>query len=107
VIDRVDNMILSGGENVYPEEVQQALKDHPGVRDAGVVGIPDEEWGHLVVAAVAADEGVTEAELEEHCKAHDTLADFKRPRRYRFVDELPRTATGTLVRGDVEALFEA
>ena len=106
VIDRVDNMILSGGENVYPEEVQQALKDHPAVRDAGVVGLPDEQWGQLVVAAVVASGDVTEEELEEHCKAHDTLADFKRPRRYVFADELPKTATGTLVRGEVDEMFD-
>ena len=105
VIDRVDNMIVSGGENVYPEEVQHALKDHPGVVDAGVVGLPDEEWGHVVAAAVAAADDVTEEDLDEHCLSHDTLARFKRPRRYVFVDELPRTATGTLVRGEVVDMF--
>ena len=107
VIDRVDNMIISGGENVYPEEVQQALKDHPAVRDAGVVGLPDDRWGHLVAAAIEARDEVTEEELDAHCKEHDTLADFKRPRRYVFVDELPRTATGTLVKGDVVDMFDA
>ncbi|HKJ58200.1 MAG TPA: AMP-binding protein [Halobacteriales archaeon] len=107
VIDRVDNMLVSGGENIYPEEVQRALKDHPGVIDAGVVGLPDEEWGQVVAAAVATDGDVNEEELDEHCRDHDTLASFKRPRRYVFVDEVPRTATGTLVRGEVEAMFEA
>ena len=107
VIDRVDNMILSGGENVYPEEVQHALKDHPRVVDAGVVGVPDETWGQVVAAAVVADEDVTEDALDAHCREHDTLADFKRPRRYVFVAELPRTATGTLVRDEVEELFES
>ena len=106
VVDRVDNMIVSGGENVYPEEVQQALKEHPQVRDAGVVGLPDETWGQLVAAAVVVDGDVGEEELDEHCLAHDTLAKFKRPRRYVLVDELPRTATGTLVRGEVEDYFE-
>jgi fatty-acyl-CoA synthase len=106
VIDRVDNMIVSGGENVYPEEVQRALRDHPGVTDAGVIGLPDERWGEMVAAAVVVEGGVTEADLDEHCRAHDTLPDFKRPRRYVFVDDLPRTATGTLVRGEVEELFE-
>jgi fatty-acyl-CoA synthase len=106
VVDRVDNMIVSGGENVYPEEVQRALKDHPGVLDAGVVGLPDEEWGEVVAAAVATDGDVTEEVLDEHCRNHDTLADFKRPRRYVFVDDVPRTATGTLVRGEVEEMFE-
>jgi len=106
VIDRVDNMLVSGGENIYPEEVQRALKEHPAVIDAGVVGLPDEEWGQVVAAAVATDGEVTEEELDEHCRNHDTLASFKRPRRYVFVDEIPRTATGTLVRGDVEDMFD-
>jgi len=106
VIDRVDNMIVSGGENVYPEEVQRALRDHPRVRDAGVVGLPDERWGQMVAAAVVAEAGVTEEDLDQHCRDHDTLPDFKRPRRYAFVDQLPRTATGTLVRDEVEAQFE-
>ena len=107
VIDRVDNMIISGGENVYPEEVQQALKECPGVVDAGVVGLPDEEWGQVVAAAVVTDDDeVTEETLEEHCLDHDSLARFKRPRRYVFVDELPQTATGTLVRGEVVDMFE-
>ena len=105
VVDRVDNMILSGGENVYPEEVQRALKDHPGVVDAGVVGLPDETWGQVVAAAVQTEGDVTEEDLEEHCLAHDVHSDFKRPRRYVFVDEIPRTATGTLVRGEVEDMF--
>ena len=105
VVDRVDNMIVSGGENVYPEEVQRALKDHPDVIDAGVVGLPDETWGQVVAAAVQAEGEVTEEDMDQHCKDHDVLADFKRPRRYVFVDEIPRTATGTLVRGDVEGMF--
>ena len=109
VIDRIDNMLVSGGENIYPEEVQRALKDHPAVRDAGVVGLPDDRWGELVAAAVVADPEVTEDDLEAHCRAHDTLADFKRPRRYVLLPpdaELPRTATGTLRRGEVEAMFD-
>ncbi|MFB6352874.1 MAG: class I adenylate-forming enzyme family protein [Halobacteriales archaeon] len=109
VIDRLDNMIISGGENIYPEEVQRALKDHSGVVDAGVVGLPDETWGQVVAAAVVAESGVTEEDLEEHCREHETLSDFKRPRRYVILptdEELPRTATGTLRRGEVEDLFE-
>ena len=106
VIDRVDNMIISGGENVYPEEVQQALKDCPGVVDAGVVGLVDEEWGQIVAAAVVADDDVDGETLDDHCLNHDSLARFKRPRRYVFVDELPKTATGTLVRGEVVDMFD-
>lgn len=106
VVDRVDNMLVSGGENVYPEEVQRALRDHPAVRDAGVVGLPDDRWGEAVAAAIATREDVTEAALDDHCRTHDDLADFKRPRRYVFVDELPRSATGTLIRDEVRAMFD-
>lgn len=107
IIDRIDNMIVSGGENIYPEEVQRAIEDHDGVREAGVVGVPDERWGEMVVAAVVVEGDVTAEALEAHCKAHDGLADFKRPRQYRFVDELPRSPTGTLLRGPVRELFDA
>jgi len=107
VIDRVDNMLVSGGENVYPEEVQRALKDHPAVLDAGVVGLPDEVWGQVVAAAVVARPDVSEETLDQHCRDHDTLADFKRPRRYVFVEAIPRTATGSLVRNEIAALFES
>lgn len=106
IIDRVDNMIISGGENVYPEEVQRALEGHPAVREAGVVGLQDDRWGEVVAAAVVAHD-VTEQELDEYCQELDTLADFKRPRKYRFVETLPRSATGTLVRGEIEEFFKA
>ncbi len=106
IIDRIDNMILSGGENIYPEEVQRALEDHPAVAAAGVVGLPDETWGQVVAAAVVAEDEVSEEALERHCRAHDTLADFKRPRRYAFVDDLPRSPTGTLLRGEVADAFD-
>ncbi|MFB6352798.1 MAG: class I adenylate-forming enzyme family protein [Halobacteriales archaeon] len=106
IVDRIDNMIVSGGENVYPAEVERALEGHPGVREAAVVGVPDETWGEMVAAAVVAADGTAE-ELEAYCVDHDELADFKRPRQYRFVDELPRTATGTLQRGEVLEWFDA
>lgn len=96
IVDRVDNMLLSGGENIYPQEVELALEDHHDVRAAAVLGLPDDEWGERVVAVVVSD-SVTSEELEEHCLAHDTLANFKRPRSYAVTSEpLPRTDTGTL-----------
>jgi acyl-CoA synthetase (AMP-forming)/AMP-acid ligase II len=88
-------MIISGGENVHPAQVEEVLNEHPGVRDSVVVGLPDPRWGELVVAyVVAADGGLTAGECDKHCQTHPMLADFKRPRAYRFVPELPRTATG-------------
>ncbi|MDZ7702501.1 MAG: AMP-binding protein [Halobacteriales archaeon] len=107
IIDRIDNMIVSGGENIYPEEVQSVLEEHPQVREAGVVGVPNETWGEMVAAAVVAEGELSTDALEAHCLEHDGLARYKRPRQYTFVDELPRSPTGTLLRGQVEELFEA
>nr|WP_256061517.1 hypothetical protein [Streptomyces sp. DfronAA-171] len=88
-------MILSGGENVHPVQVEAVLNEHPGVADAAVVGAPDPEWGQLVTAyVVRKDPEVTVADLEKHCRAHPMLAAYKRPRAYRFVDALPVTSTG-------------
>jgi acyl-CoA synthetase (AMP-forming)/AMP-acid ligase II len=100
IVGRKDDMLISGGENVHPVQVEEALAEHPGVADSIVTGLADEEWGELVVAYVRRKPGhLGDAQdaaddLDAHCKAHPGLADFKRPRRYAFVDELPYTATG-------------
>jgi acyl-CoA synthetase (AMP-forming)/AMP-acid ligase II len=95
IVGRKDDMIISGGENVQPTQVEAVLCEHPGVIDAAVVGLPDERWGEVVVAyVVRSDPHVDAAECERHCHGHPMLAAFKRPRAYRFVDELPMTATG-------------
>jgi acyl-CoA synthetase (AMP-forming)/AMP-acid ligase II len=92
VVDRKDDMIISGGENVYPTEVEDALFSHPDVDEAAVVGEPDDEWGQRVVAYVVGD--ATGEELDEHARESDALADFKRPRDYYFVEELPKNPSG-------------
>ncbi|WP_036925395.1 class I adenylate-forming enzyme family protein [Acidipropionibacterium thoenii] len=95
IVGRKDEMIISGGENVFPVQVEAVLENHPGVRQAMVVGAPDVKWGQLVVAyVVAADPDLTADDLEAHCLASEDLARYKRPRAYRFVDSLPMTATG-------------
>jgi acyl-coenzyme A synthetase/AMP-(fatty) acid ligase len=95
VVGRKDDMIISGGENVHPVQVEEVLNTHPGIADSIVVGLPDERWGELVVAyVVPAGAGVTAAEADAHCLASPMLADYKRPRAYRFVESLPRNATG-------------
>jgi fatty-acyl-CoA synthase len=97
VADRVDDMIISGGENVYPREVEDVLYEHRGVLDVAVVGEPDEKWGEKVVAfVVKKDPDVTAEELEQFCKNSDRLAPYKRPRAYYFVDALPRNASGKI-----------
>ena len=96
IVGRKDDMIISGGENVHPVQVEEVLNEHPAVADSVVVGLPDPRWGEVVVAyvQVAAGSEVTPADLDKHCRSHPMLADYKRPRLYRFVDTLPRTATG-------------
>jgi acyl-CoA synthetase (AMP-forming)/AMP-acid ligase II len=95
IVGRKGDMIISGGENVHPTQVEAVLCEHPGITDAAVVGVPDERWGERVVAyVVRSDTAVGAAECERHCHGHPMLAAFKRPRAYRFVDALPMTATG-------------
>jgi fatty-acyl-CoA synthase len=97
LVDRKKDMIISGGENVYPIEVEQVLYRHPAVSDVAVIGVPDEKWGETVVAIVVpAPDGGDEAELLEYCRAR--IAHFKCPRRVVFVDELPYTATGKVLK---------
>jgi len=94
-VEREDDMIISGGENIYPLEVENFLSKHHKVRNVAVVGTPDEKWGEIVTAfIVRADETLTEQELDRYCKESDELARYKRPRRYVFVDELPTTSSG-------------
>ncbi len=96
IVGRKDDMIISGGENIHPTQVEAVLNEHPGVADSVVVGLPDPQWGELVVAYVVASGGVPldAAELDRHSRQHPMLADYKRPRAYRFVDQIPLTATG-------------
>ena len=86
-------MYISGGENVYPAEVEAVLHEHPQVADAAVVGVPDERWGEVGVAFVVAD-GVGEDELIEWCAAR--LARYKVPTSVRFVGEIPRNSLGKI-----------
>lgn len=100
---RLDDMIVTGAENVHPAEVEAVLATSPGVRDVAVFGVPDERWGERVAAAVVAGPDVTPSGLDEHCRG-SALADFKRPRRYLIVDDLPRNATGKVQRSVLRQL---
>ena len=101
VVGRLKDMIKTGGENVSPVEVEEALVEHPGVALAAVVGVPDERWGELVVAFVvpAGDRDPSPAELADHCR--DRLSPFKVPRSWRVVDELPMTASAKVQRAEL------
>ena len=94
--DRAKDMIITGGTNVYPAEIEATLMTHPAVRDVAVIGVPDEEWGESVVAVVHADEPSDDLadELGEFCR--ERLASYKCPRRWEFRDDLPRTEAGKL-----------
>ena len=98
LVDRKSNMIISGGENIYPSEVESVLAAHPAVQDVAVIGLPDAKWGERVHAVIVVRPGQTAdaAALEAWCR--DRIAGFKRPRGYQFVDEaqMPRTATGKI-----------
>jgi long-chain acyl-CoA synthetase len=96
--DRITDMIITGGENVYPVEVENVLADHPAVADVAVVGAPHERWGETVVAMVVAAEGAapTEHDLIAFCR--ERLAHYKCPTRIDFIDELPRTPSGKVLK---------
>lgn len=99
LVDRKKNMIISGGENVYPSEVESVLGGHPGVKDVAVIGLAHEKWGESVHAVIIAHEGssVTAQELLDWCKGR--LAGYKRPQSVSLIrdDEMPRTATGKIL----------
>jgi O-succinylbenzoic acid--CoA ligase len=101
VTDRLGDMIVSGGENVLPTEVEEVLLRHPGVADAAVIGRADAEWQEAVTAVVVlrGDAEVSADELRSHCGGE--LAGFKVPKRVEFVAELPRTASGKLMRREL------
>jgi acyl-CoA synthetase (AMP-forming)/AMP-acid ligase II len=96
LVDRKKDMIISGGENVYSREVEEALASHPAVADCAVIGLPDPKWGEAVHAVVVCAKGmqVSEAELIEHCRAQ--IASYKKPRSVAFVEALPRLASGKI-----------
>jgi 2-furoate---CoA ligase len=95
---RLDDMIISGGENVHPLEVEDVLARHPAVREVAVIAAPDDRLGQHVVAVVVVEGDVNADALDAHCLASDTLARFKRPREYRFVSELPKSPSGKILR---------
>ncbi|MGP4053900.1 acyl-CoA synthetase [Mycobacterium sp. 4D054] len=97
--DRSKDVVISGGSNIYPREIEEVLLEHPAVVEAGVVGAPDEEWGEVVVAFVVGD--VSAAELDAHLL--ERIARFKRPKRYEFVDELPKNSYGKVLKRELRA----
>jgi long-chain acyl-CoA synthetase len=108
--DRSANLIISGGVNIYPAEVDAVLLEHPAVADAAVIGAPDEEWGEVVLAVVELQQGVEPSgalgdDLLEHCRAR--LAHFKCPREIAFVDALPRADNGKIYKRRLRESYRA
>ena len=103
IVDRKKDLIIRGGYNVYPREVEEVLYEHPAVREAAVVGMPDDEWGEEVGAAVALKDGQSAGaeELLEFVK--ERVASYKYPRRIWFVDELPKGPTGKILKREISA----
>jgi acyl-CoA synthetase (AMP-forming)/AMP-acid ligase II len=99
LVDRKSNMIISGGENVYPSEVENLLGSHPAVKDVAVIGVPHDTWGEAVHAVVVLHAGTTacEGELLNWCRGR--IAGYKRPRSIAFISDaqMPRTATGKIL----------
>ena len=102
--DRSKDLIISGGSNIYPREVEEALLMHPAVAEVSVIGLPDAEWGERVVAVIVA-KGVAPLpeELDAHCLKH--IARFKRPKDYRFVETLPKNNTGKVLKTELRKRF--
>jgi len=101
LVDRKKDMIISGGENVYPIEVEQVLYRHPDVADVAVIGVPDQRWGETVVAVVVTAQGATPDADELIRHTRERIAHFKCPRRVEFVEELPRNATGKVLKREL------
>lgn len=103
--DRSKDMIISGGTNIYPREVEEALLTHPSVAQVSVVGKPDPEWGETVVAFVVAEKGQTvdDAELDRHCL--DQIARFKRPKEYVHLPDLPKNAYGKVLKTELRQML--
>jgi long-chain acyl-CoA synthetase len=103
--DRSKDLVISGGANIYPREVEDVLLQHPAVREVAVIGLPDPEWGEIVVACVVAEPGTDAAALERHCLNH--LARYKRPRRWVFVEALPKNSYGKILKRELRAQLMA
>jgi long-chain acyl-CoA synthetase len=105
IVDRKKDMIISGGENVYSREIEDLLYEHPSVAEVAIVGAPDSKWGETVVALVRSRSAVSADALDEFCRTR--IGSYKRPRRYIFVDELPKSATGKILKADLRKLLQS
>lgn len=104
IVDRKKDMVISGGLNIYPREIEEVLHGHASISEAAVVGVPDEQWGERLRAFVVARPGATldSTQIEQHCRK--VLAGYKVPREFRIVDALPRGASGKVLKNELRKL---
>lgn len=105
VVGRKHDMFISGGENVYPAEIESALYEHPAVDEAAVIGVPDDEWGEVGAAFVVPDGDLSSETITAHCREH--LAKYKVPRHVRLLDDLPLGDSGKVDKAALRARFDA
>jgi long-chain acyl-CoA synthetase len=105
LIDRAKEVIISGGLNIYPREVEEVLLSHPDVAEVSVIGLPDAEWGEITAAVVVARPGQTIETKELDMLCLENIARFKRPKRYFIVDELPKSAYGKISKRDITSII--
>jgi acyl-CoA synthetase (AMP-forming)/AMP-acid ligase II len=105
VVDRMKDMIISGGENIYPREIEELLYTHPKIEDVAVIGVPDEKWGEVakVVIVLKSGQVLSEQEVLDFCREH--LAHYKCPHHVEFVDALPHTSTGKVLKRDIRKSY--
>ena len=105
IMDRSKDMIISGGENIYPREIEEVLVQHPAVREVAIIGVPDPKWGEAIKAVVSFVEGksATEDELIAFCK--DNIASYKKPKSIDFLDELPKNNYGKILKRELRAKY--
>ena len=106
IVDRVKDLVVRGGYNVYPREVEEAIYEHPGVAEVAVIGVPHEELGEEVVAAIAMEEGESATEEEIISFVQERVARYKYPRKIAFMNELPKNATGKILKRELAEVGE-
>ena len=105
IVDRVKDMIITGGENVYSREVEEVIYTHPAVAEAAVIGLPDPKWGENVAVVVVLRPGASATEAEIIATTRERLAGFKKPKHVFFVDELPKTVSGKILKRELRDRF--
>ena len=104
LLDRAKDLIISGGSNIYPREIEDVLLEHPSAAEVAVIGVPDREWGESVMALIVPrDKAVDIAELEALCLQR--IARFKRPKHWRLVESLPKNSAGKVLKRELRELF--